>query len=114
MEPGISLILALDNYGESFVALTQVNTNHKMIFFFMRDLVRQLNELPRNWRKNTLIFWDGAAYHQKPVTMQMLEQLQVPIMISSQHSYDAAPCELWLALLKSVNINPRRLKTGKR
>jgi hypothetical protein len=46
--------------------------------------------------------------------MQMLEQLQVPIMISGPHSYDAAPCELWFALFKSVNINPRRLKTGKK
>ena len=44
----------------------------------------------------------------------MLEQLQVPIMISGPHSYDAAPCELWFALFKSVNINPRKVKTGKR
>ena len=113
-QPRISLILALDNYGESYVALTQVNTDHEMISLFMRDLVRQLNEQSRNWRKNTLIFWDGAAYHQKPETMQMLEQLQVPIMISGPHSYDAAPCELWFALFKSVNINPRKVKTGKR
>jgi hypothetical protein len=41
--PRHSLILALDNYGESFVALTQVNTDSDMMSLFLRDLVKQLN-----------------------------------------------------------------------
>jgi hypothetical protein len=36
------------------------------------------------------------------------------MLISGPHSYDAAPCELWFSLFKRVNINPRRVKTGKR
>ena len=46
--------------------------------------------------------------------MQMLEQLQFSIMISCPHSYDAEPCELWFALFKIVNINPRKVKTDMR
>jgi hypothetical protein len=46
--------------------------------------------------------------------MKMLKELEVPIMISGPHSYDAGPCELWFSLFKRVNINPRKIKTGKR
>ncbi len=46
--------------------------------------------------------------------MKLVEELELPLMILGPHSYDAAPCELWFALFKQVNINPRRVKTGKR
>ena len=113
-QPRISLLLAFDNYGESYLALSQSNTNSNVITLFVRDLVRQLNEKSRHWRKHTLFFWDGAKYHQSAAALKMLRELQVPIMISGPHSYDAAPCELWFSLFKRVNINPRRVKTGKR
>ena len=57
------MILALDNYGESYVTLTQSNTTSEIIIIFFRDLVRQLNQEDRRWRDKTIIFWDGAAYH---------------------------------------------------
>jgi len=113
-QPRISMLLALDNYGESYIALSQSNTNSGVIALFISDLVRQLNEKSRNWRKQTLVYWDGAKYHQSKATLKLLKELNVPIMISGPHSYDAAPCELWFSLFKSVNINPRRVKTGKR
>jgi hypothetical protein len=112
--PRISLILAIDNFGETYLTVSQSNTNSGTILLFLRDLVRQLNQQSRNWRKNTLIYWDGAAYHQSESTLKLLRDLDLPIMISGPHSYDAAPCELWFSLFKRQNINPRRLKTGKR
>jgi transposase len=113
-QPRISLILAFDNFGNSYVALSQSNTNSDVILLFMRDLVRQLNEQDRRWRQKTLIFWDGAKYHQSKTTMKMLRELDVPMMITGPHSYDAGPCELWFAMFKKVDINPRKIKTGKR
>ena len=85
-----------------------------MIELFLRDLVTQLTEEDRRWRRNTLIFWDGAAYHQSNETRKLLAELQVPLMISGPHSYDASPCELWYAYFKMVDINPRKVKCGKR
>jgi hypothetical protein len=111
--PRISVLLAFDNFGESYVAMSQSNTNSSVINLFIRDLVRQLNEGKRNWRKDTLIYWDNAPYHKSAATLKLLEELQVPIMFSGPHSYDTAPCELWFALFKKVNINIHRLKTGK-
>jgi len=43
----------------------------------------------------------------------MFENFNIPIMFTGPHSYDVAPCELWFALFKSVDINPERLPLGK-
>ena len=112
--PRISLLVVLDNYCESYVAISQSNTNSNVITLFIRDLVRQLNEGDRHWRKKTLIFWDGAAYHQSAAIKNLLDELEVPIAINGPHSYDIAPVELWCSMFKRVNINPCRLKTGNR
>ena len=111
--PRISLLLALDNFGESYVALSQTNTNGPVFQLFIRGLVKMLNEQERRWRETTLIFMDGALYHQSSSTLGILQQLDVPVLISGTHSYDVAPCEKWFALFKRVNINPRKVKTGK-
>lgn len=112
--PRISMILAVDSYGQSYISLYQSNTNDEMIELFLRDFVKQLTEEDRRWRNNTIIFWDGAPYHQSNETRRLLAELQVPLMISGPHSYDCSPCELWFAFFKKVNINPRKVKTGKR
>lgn len=62
-EPRISLLLAIDNFGETYLALSQANTDTETFTLFIRDLVRQLNVENRRWRDKTLIFYDGAAYH---------------------------------------------------
>ena len=107
------MLLAFDNHGQSYVALCQSNTNGGVITLFLRDLVRQLNEESRGWRKNTLIYWDGAKYHKSHEVLELMQELDLPIMYSGPHSYDASPCELWFAMFKRVNINPRRLPAGK-
>ena len=37
----------------------------------------------------------------------------MPIMFTGPHSYDASPIELFFAALKSKDINPLNLPTGK-
>lgn len=85
-----------------------------MIGLFLRDLVRQLTEQDRRWRSNTLFFWDNAPYHQSKETRRLLAELQLHIGFSGPMSYDASPCELWFARFKTKDINPRKVKTGKR
>ena len=112
--PRVSMILAIDNFGESYVSLSQTNTTTSVINLYIKELVKDLARYSRNWRKSTLIFWDGAPYHQSVTTIKHLIELEVPMMISGPHSYDASPCEKWFSLFKRVDINPRKVKTGKR
>ena len=84
-----------------------------MILFF-RDFVKLLNEEDRSWRQKTILYLDGARYHRSTETLGVCEELQIPYMVSGPYSYNASPCEYWFSLFKRVNINPRKVKTGKR
>ena len=91
-----------------------MNTDTDVMILFLRELVKQLNEEDRRWRQKTFLFLDGAKYHRSTDTLAACKELQIPYMISGPYSYNVAPCEYWYSLFKRVNINPRKVKTGKR
>ena len=57
---------------------------------------------------------DNAPYHSSSTTMKLLEELKVPVLFTGPHSYSASPVEYFFAAFKSVDVNPGRVKTGKR
>ena len=85
-----------------------------MMELFFRELVEKLDSQRPGWRYNMIILVDGAAYHQSKDFLPIAEKLKLPYMILGPHSYDAAPCELFFAHFKKVDINPRHLPTGKK
>lgn len=62
MAPRISMIVALDNFGEVYACLTQVNTDSKIMGLYIADLVNLLDKEDKNWRRDTIIMHDGAKY----------------------------------------------------
>ena len=61
--PRISLIMAIDNLGNMYAAMTQVNTDSDVMALYLVYLVKQLDiERPR-WRRDTILMLDGALYH---------------------------------------------------
>ena len=57
---------------------------------------------------------DNAPYHTCMTSMQVYAELKIPILFTGPHSYSASPVELFFAAFKSVDVNPDRLKIGKR
>ena len=114
LSPRLSMILAIDNTGRQYFSLTQSNSNSIMMRIYVRELVKTLDSDRPEWRRDTVIIWDGASYHQSDSTMKLLKALKVPIMILAPHSYNVAPCELYFARFKSADINPRKVASGKR
>ena len=108
------MILAVDSYGQQYFSVSQGNTNTQTFELFLRGLVKLLSEEDRRWRSNTLITLDGAAYHQSAEMRKLFAELQVPVAVSGAHSYDYSPCEVYYALFKRADINPRKVKCGKR
>ena len=84
-----------------------------MEMFFV-GLLEQLDSENKNWRNSTIILMDGAPYHTSKAMMEFYKEYLVPVMFTGPHSYDASPIELFFAAFKSKDINPQRLKTGKR
>ena len=67
-----------------------------------------------NWRKDTVIQFDGAPYHKAKETRDHAENLGMSLIFSGPQSYDAAPAELFFAELKKHDLNPEALPTGKK
>jgi transposase len=56
---------------------------------------------------------DGASYHIHEDTIKYLERNQVNVFIAAPYSYDGAAAEMWFSYLKSKDLNPNLLSTGK-
>ena len=54
VNPRLSVIAALDNYGDVYMAITQVNTNDKVMAMFISHLAQKLNS-------KTLIYYDPMS-----------------------------------------------------
>ena len=114
IQPRISMILGMDTLGNVYVSLTQSNSNSQIMECFFRQLVLKLNKDRLDWRENTIILLDNASYHKSTSALKLYESLRIPLMFSGPHSYDIAPCELFFAQFKSVDLNPERLPMGKK
>ena len=61
---------------------------------FIKELVKILEKEDRHFRTNTVLFWDGAAYHFSKDTLKTMRDLDVPLITLAPYSYFSAPCEL--------------------
>lgn len=80
---------------------------------FLRHLVEKLNYEDPEWRANSVLIMDGAAYHSADSTKALIDNLQIPTLMLGPYSYEASPCELYFATFKNADINPRHLATSK-
>ena len=67
-----------------------------------------------NFRENTVFQFDGATYHRSSETRNFLSNMKVKAMISGPYGYDIAPVEMLFSALKSTNLNPELIPTGKK
>ena len=126
--PRISMIAALDTNGQVFFSLVQANSNSEVMEIFFNELVKRLDADRPGWRKTHVILLDNAPCkyilfgiltffkidHKSADTLKLFQQLNITIIFTGPHSYDAAPCELLFAAFKSVDVNPRHVPTGKK
>ena len=107
------MITAIDNYGEIYFSLLQNNSNNQIIELFLTYMVSLLDEQRKRWRNDTVFQLDGASWHTSRETIEVIERLKIPIIISAPYSYDAAPIERFFAYLKRGNLNPDGLSLTK-
>ena len=108
------MIMALDNFGEVYACFTQVNTDSKIMGLYLQELIKMLDEEDKNWRTTTILMHDGAKYAQSKNTSSILRDLRVPFMLLAPHSYNVSPIKLLFGAIKTNQLNPDQLPTGKR
>ena len=79
----------------------QSNSNNKVMEILLRQLVLKLDKEDASWRDKRVLLLDGAPYHTSESTLQLMEGLQIPVLFTGPHSYDAVPIELLFASFKS-------------
>ena len=81
---------------------------------FLRYLDEMLTKEDKNWKKNTLLIWDGAGYHHAAETIEVAKRLQLPLLQLGPYGYLMNPTELLFSQLKNAQLNPHHGPVGKK
>ena len=114
VHPRLSLIAAIDNRGSLYMALTTINTTSEVVCLFVKQLVDALELEDPDFREKTVLQFDGATYHRSAETRNFLANMGVKTMISGPYGYEIASIERLFAGIKSTNLNPDLIRTGKK
>lgn len=63
---------AVDSYGSMYASLFMGNSNIIATKMILYKLIQVQDEEDPEWRQNTVLFLDGAAYHNNPEIKQFL------------------------------------------
>ena len=96
------------------MALTTVNTTSEVVCLFVKQLVAALELEDPSFREHTVFQFDGATYHRSAETRNFLANMRVQAMISGPYGYEIAAVEMLFAGIKSTNLNPDMIRTGKK
>ena len=110
----MTIIAAIDNLGNSYLAVSTANTDSDTFVTFLYYLAAALDQEDSNWRKSTAFLLDNASYHRSDDTRAAVKKLGLRVIFSGPYSYTAAPIETYFAQLKAGNLNPDRIAVGKR
>ena len=83
------------------------------MLMFLSRLASVLSQETADWRADTVMLLDNAAYHRSAEVRAALVKLGVQVVLSGQYAYAAAPCELFFAYYKREDQNAVRRPTGK-
>lgn len=108
------MLVAIDTSGRSYSSLSHANTDAETFRLFLWKLTAKLQQEQSNWREDTIIVMDGAAYHRSEAVADFIRQQGVPTIVLAPYGYRIAPVELYFAHLKEGNLNSARQKVGKK
>ena len=114
IHPRITLVTALDSEGKLYASLLQSNSNGDTMELFLTELIKTLDNEDANWRKNTVILWDNAGYHEATQVLLLLEHQRVPVIYLGPYSYNMAPAEMVFAALKVQKLIADGVPLGKK
>ena len=111
----VNMIVAVSSEGYVWLSLTQVNTDEDVMQLYLSKLAQVFTkQFGRDWRQQIVVLMDGASYHRSKETRNCIKHLNMRVVLSSPYSYAAAPAELFFAHMKRGDMNPDRIKSGKK
>ena len=114
LSPRITLIVALDSEGKIYASLLQANSDEDTMRLFLTELIKTLDYEDKHWRKNTVLMWDNAGYHEAGAVLTLLEEQRAPVLFLGPYSYHMAPCEIVFAALKVQQLQSETAPLGRK
>ena len=87
------VIAAAFSSGPLVLSVHQGKNNSLTFWFFLVQLLNQLQDSHPDWRDHYVIYIDNATFHRSTYVTSKLEEYQVPVLYSGPYSYDGAPVE---------------------
>jgi hypothetical protein len=84
--PRVSMVAAVDNYGNKYVSLHQRNSNRFSTLLILSQLFRILDKEDSNWKQHTILLIDGARYHTRIEVKAFFKLNGVRFAITSPNS----------------------------
>ena len=82
LSPKVNMIAAIDTDGRLYLSLTQFNTDGDVMLMFLSRLANVLSSEDKDWRENTYLLLDNAAYHRKKEVKDHLIKLGAKTILS--------------------------------
>lgn len=86
VNPRVSLVAAVDNYGNKYMSMLQCNSNRYTTMLILSQLFKLLDEEDSNWKLNSIVMIDGASYHSVIEVKAFFKLHKVRFAITSPHS----------------------------
>ena len=83
MSPRLALLASIDTDGRIYFALSHANTDANTMSLFINYLVRQLDVDIPDWRNDSVMLLDNAAWHKGDEIIGVLRGLKIPLMFSA-------------------------------
>ncbi len=112
--PRLTLIAAIDNFGGLYFSVVQSNTDGELICAFLSHLVVVLSAEDPDWRANTILLLDNAAYHHTDTVLNQLKLQGIDHIFLGPYGFSSAPIETFFSALKRTQLNPHHQATGKK
>ena len=90
---GISILLAVSSDGILFFQFMNGINDQTSVQLFLLDLATYLDKERPNWRQSHLLLMDNMSSHKTQKTLNMIEQLQLPVRFTAPASFLAVPVE---------------------
>ena len=77
-------------------------------------MIIKLTKQDKDWQTKTVLLMDGASYNRSKETRNYLANKGVKVIIGGPYAFSAAPIEYFFSAVKSVDLNPEGIQTGKK
>ena len=94
----ISMIAAIDNFGDSVISISTSNTDTVTFGSFLFNMVRELQNRDENWRLNTYWLFDNAVYHHE--ALEAFRKMGLKVIFTGPYMFNV-PIEQYFAQLKA-------------